>query len=147
MGKRKERDAIIFLNDHLVMASEALSPHDCGRLLEMIRQYSIEGKETDLTGESRIFRSLYVMMRRAQDRDIQKYEETCEKNRIKALKRTQPEADGCRQQPLAATAATAANIKQYNIKQSNTIQDGGCAAGNGPSSGQEIKGVPGVAWM
>ena len=84
-------------------------------------------------------------MSNAQDRNIRKYEETCERNRIRALKRVQPAAaDGSRREPLAAAAA---NIKQYNTKQSNIKEYGGCAGDDDASFGKGFTGVPGVGWL
>ena len=141
MGKKQERISIIFLDDHMKMAAEALSPRDCGRLFEMIRAYSMEGKETDVSGESRLFRSLYVMMRRAQDKDIERYQETCERNRRAALVRTQQTQRMQRAQQTQHMHANAANTIQ-----SNTIQSNMTHSGDDPLD-REGTGVPGIGWL
>lgn len=141
MGKKQERISIIFLDDHMKMAAEALSPRDCGRLFEMIRAYSMEGKETDVSGESRLFRSLYVMMRRAQDKDIERYQETCERNKRIAKMRLQRSVTSRDEASPVVTSRS-----QYNTVQSNTIQSNMTHSGDDPLD-REGTGVPGIGWL
>ena len=48
-GKRKERDAVVFLNEHLKVLSRVFLESERGRMIEYLRAYSIEGKMPDLT--------------------------------------------------------------------------------------------------
>lgn len=150
MGKKKQRITVIFLDDHMKMAAEALNPRDRGRLFEMIRAYSMEGKEADVSRESRMFRSLYVMMRRAQDDDIENYKGTCERNRRNAMKRSQRSVTSRDAVSPVVTSCSQYNTVQSNTIQSNTIQSntthsGGEAADD--SLNHEGTGVPGVGWL
>ena len=134
MGKRKERDAVVFLNEQLKMAGEVLCESEMGRLVNMLRAYSMEGIKPDLEAESRLFRSIYSMMESAQNKAIEKYEETCERNRIRALKRVQAE-------PVAAVAAAGSRGSQSNLIKSNQI------TGFDDPLDREGTGVPGIGWL
>ncbi len=135
MGRRKERDAVVFLNEQLKMAGEVLCESEMGRLVNMLRAYSMERIRPDLEAESRLFRSIYAMMQSAQDKAIEKYEETCERNRERALKRSQPSA---------AAAAGGSHGSQSNLIKSNQIKSN---QEDGDLSDHEGTGVPGVGWL
>lgn len=143
MARRKERDAVVFLNEQMKLAGEVLSEWERGRLFESLRAYSIEGVEPDLTAESRLYRSIFSMMKSAQDKAIAAYEETCERNRVRALKRVQPPAAVA----AAGSRGSQSNLIESNLIQSNRIESNEKAPSGDPSlKGQEVKGVPGVVW-
>lgn len=128
MGKRKERDAVVFLNEQLKMACEVMEDDELGRLIRNLRAYSMEGKEADLEHEGRLFRSIYGMMKSAQDKVIANYEATCERNRNRVLKRY--------------NTATAGNRSyQSNLIKSNQI------TGFDDPLDREGTGVPGIGWL
>lgn len=133
MGKRKDRDAIIFLNEHMKMAAEMLTERELGRLYEALRVYALEGRTPNLEKERKAYRSIYRLMEVSQDKYRDKYEETCERNRLRALKRVEPSAaGGC----------------QSNQIQSNTIQSNQSKTETLPAlKGQAVKGVPGIEWL
>ena len=87
MGKHKEKEGIVLLNDHMLLAEKLLTDGECGRLYRMLRRYSMEGILSDTTLESGAWQAVFEMMRSAQDKANQRYEETCERNRLRALKR------------------------------------------------------------
>ena len=112
---KKEREAVVFLNDHMKMARDALSDKELGRLYEALRAYAMEGETPDLTREKKIYISVWNLMKASQDKYLQKYEETCERNRQRALKRWNAEdADGSRE--------CQSNTIQYNQNKSNRTQ-------------------------
>ena len=115
MGKKKERDAIVFLNEQLKMAGEVLSDSEMGRLINMLRAYSLEYREANLSFESSLFKSIYEMMRAAQDKSIAKYEETCERNKRSAQVRSQ------REQQALAYASSCSRGSQSNLIKSNLV--------------------------
>ena len=146
MARKRKREAVSFLNDHMKMAAETLSARDCGRLFEAVRLYSMEDVEPDLDKESRIYRSIFSMMRSAQDRMIERYEETCERNRQRVMKRWQQEGDGG---DTGGKQRYTENTKQNETRRDETRQDEKkqSETSDDPSlAGQEIKGVPGVVW-
>ena len=112
MSRRKERDAVMFLNEQLKMAGEVLCESELGRLVNMLRAYSMDGTKPDVEAESKLFRSIYSMMESAQDKAIQKYEETCDRNRRSAILRSQ------RAKRLAAHATTCSARSQSNLIES-----------------------------
>ena len=87
MGKHKEKEGIVLLNDHMLLAEKLLTDGECGRLYRMLRRYSMEGILSDTTLESGAWQAVFEMMRSAQDKANQRYEETCERNRLRVLKR------------------------------------------------------------
>lgn len=122
MRKRKERDAIVFLNEQLKMAGEVLAEGEMGRLVNMLRAYAMEGEEPDLSLESRLFRSIFGMMKSAQDKAIEKYEETCERNRRTAAKRLGRVVTGG--DGLSQDAPGVTNLIKSNRIKSNQTDDG-----------------------
>jgi len=138
MGKRKERDALVFLNEHMKMAAEMLTERERGRLYEALRVYALEGKTPNLEKERKAYRSIYSMMEVSQDKYRDKYEETCERNRLRALRRVEPSAaGGCQSNPI-----------QSNPIKSNTIQSNQSKTETLPAlKGQAVKGVPGIEWL
>ena len=117
MGRKKDRMSIIFRSDQMLCAREELSDAELGRLYEALRVYSIDGVLPALEEEREAWRVLFSMMRAAQDDAIRKYDETCERNRQKAMLRVQPAA------ATAATAAAAANIIEDSRIEDKRIED------------------------
>lgn len=143
MARRKERDAVVFLNEQMKLAGEVLSEWERGRLFESLRAYSIEGVEPDLTAESRLYRSIFSMMKSAQDKAIAAYEETCERNKRSAMKRGLQLAA----RATSCSAGSQSNLIESNLIKSNRIESNEKAPSGDPSlKGQEVKGVPGVVW-
>jgi len=120
MGRKKERMSIIFRSDQMLCAREELSDAELGRLYEALRAYSIDGVLPALEEEREAWRVLFSMMRAAQDDAIRKYDETCERNRQKAMLRVQPAAATA---ATAATAAAAANIIEDSRIEDKRIED------------------------
>lgn len=145
MAKKKERDAVVFLNEQMKLAGEVLSEAERGRLFEALRAYAIEGGEPDLAQESRLYRSIYRMMKSAQDKAIAAYEETCRRNQKNANIRWQEREKYTNASERMRANAVDANIIKYNPIQSNIIQSDACG-GDGDLSDREVKGVPGVVW-
>ena len=58
MGKRKERDSIIFINDHMELAETMLTESELGRLYIALRRYSIEGVVGNFATESSGWRAI-----------------------------------------------------------------------------------------
>lgn len=141
MGKKRERDAVVFLNEQMRLAGKVLSDWERGRLFESLRAYSIEGIEPDLSSESLLYQSIYEMMKAAQDKAIEQYAQTCERNRRSALKRVQQDA------ALAAQAARGSLGSQSNLIESNLIKSNLIESNHYASlKGKEVEGVPGVVW-
>lgn len=141
MAKRKERDAVVFLNEQLKMAGEVLSEAEMGRMINRLRAYSMESEEADLSQESRLFRSIYGMMKSAQDKAIEKYDQTCERNRqiaARRLGRMVTSGDA----PLPSAPGVTNLIESNPIKSNLT----GASGDDECLSGHEVKGVPGVVW-
>lgn len=138
MAKKKERDAVVFLNEQMKLAGEVLGEWERGRLFEALRAYSIEGIEPDLTSETQLYRSIFSMMRAAQDKAIAKYEETCERNRRSARKRGQQDA---------ADATSCSAGSQSNQIKSNLIKSNLIVSDDTPSlRGQSAKEVTDIVW-
>lgn len=110
MRKKKGRESIVLRNDQMLCAKKELNDAELGRLYEALRAYSIEGVLPRLECERGEWRVLFDIMRAAQDDAIQKYEETCERNRLSAAQRTQRLAQG------------AANIIKDNRIKENRIE-------------------------
>ena len=130
---RRKRKGIVLLNDHMLFAQEVLTTYERAELYDAIRAYSMEGVYPDLTCKRAEWRGIFRIMSGAQDEVIQRYEETCERNRVNALKRSQQEA--------ASRSQTKQNeTKQNEKKQNNAF------GGDDDLSDREVKGVPGVVW-
>lgn len=140
MGKRKERDAVVFLGDQIKLAGEVLSESECGRLFISLRDYALEGKEADLLAESRLYRSIYNMMRSAQDKAIEKYQEVCERNRTNIYKRWRDNDIRPNTTVYDANFRNTAdtNIIEKNKKEYTYVDD---------PLDREGTGVPGIGWL
>lgn len=66
-----------------------------GRLIMAILEYAFSGKETELKGDERM---AFITIRNQLDRDRQKYDETCQRNRANGRRGGRP-----RKNPTAAT--------------------------------------------
>lgn len=133
MGKHKVKEGILLLNDHMKLAEKLLTESERGRLYTALRRYSMEGVITDFTSETSGWVAVFEMMRSAQDKANQLYEETCERNRLRVLKRY---AD-------ATGGSSGSQSYQSNQNKTNQIKD------LDPSSlrGVEETGVTGVVWL
>lgn len=141
MGKRKERESIIFINDHMELAESMLTESELGRLYTALRHYSIKGVLGNFAEESGGWRAIFTMMRSAQDKAIRRYEETCERNRARVLKRYADATAG-------SGGSHGSRSYQSNLIQSNPIQSNLPVEPDFPSlRGQETKGVTGVVWL
>jgi len=139
MGKRKERDSIIFINDHMKLAERLLDDSERGRLYTALRRYSMEGIYSAIMQESGSWLAIFEMMRSAQDKAIRNYEDTCERNRLHALKRYASAADAC--DGSRGSQSCQSNLIQSKIIESNE---------NPVLNGQEdtgVTGVTGVVWL
>lgn len=146
MGEHKKRNAVMFLNEHMVMAARLLSEKKRGMLFEAIRRYSMEGTLPDLTKENEPYLTVFQMMKDSQDRYIEEYERTCERNRNNANKRWEKERSST---SGIKSHARNANTIQSNTIQTNTEQDVCCAGA--PSLMKdgvtEDTGVTGIGWL
>ena len=141
MGKRKERDSIIFINDHMELAETMLTESELGRLYIALRRYSIEGVVGNFATESSGWRAIFTMMRSAQDKAIRRYEETCERNRVRVLKRYTGATAG-------SNGSRGSQSYQYNLIQSNLIESNLPVKPDVSSlRGKEETGVTGIAWL
>lgn len=81
-GKRKERQGMILYYDHLMEAKESLTEQQQAKLLCALIDYAFHGEEAeDLQQETGM---LFRLMKRAIDRDAQKYEDSCRKGSERA---------------------------------------------------------------
>ena len=87
MGKRKERDGIVLLNEHMLFAEEVLTKEERAELYDAVRAYSMEDVEPDMSFVRPEWRGIFRIMRKAQDKVIKRYDEACERNRIRVNKR------------------------------------------------------------
>lgn len=141
MGKRKERDSIIFINDHMELAETMLTESELGRLYIALRRYSIEGVVGNFATESSGWRAIFTMMRSAQDKAIRRYEETCERNRVRVLKRYTGATAG-------SNGSRGSQSYQSNLIQSNLIESNLPVKPDVSSlRGKEETGVTGIAWL
>ena len=156
MGKKK-REAVVFLNEHMEMASELLTERERGRVFEAVRRYSIDGQLPDLTKEKGTYRTVFKMMKNSQDKYIESYEKTCERNKANIHKRwgsggMEATHDG----HTSCTTGTSGisgkssytrntNTIQSNSKQYNTTQSDGFA--DYSSLEEQETGVPGIGWL
>ena len=145
MGKRKERDGIVLLNEHMLFAEEVLSKYERAELYDAIRAYSMEDKLPDMTGMRAEWRGIFRIMRAAQDKVIRKYDETCERNRVRAGKRWHAEAEDAGSAGSAGNAGSAENAKQ-NTSNQNTTNQRRDYVEYADLKGREVEGVPGVVW-
>ena len=159
MGEQKKRNVVVFLNEHMVLAARLLSAEKRGRLFEAIRCYSMDGVLPDLKKEKEPYLTVFEMMKNSQDRYIEQYERTCEKNRSNANKRWELERSDASGMP-SHTSGKKSYAKNANTIQSNTIQNNpnqyntehGCAASpslvkEGVTEETGVTGVTGVGWL
>jgi len=142
MGKRREREGVVFLNEQMKMAGEVLSEAERGRLFEALRAYAMEGRSPDLSRERRLYRSIYGMMQSAQDKWLQKYEDTCERNRKSIKKRwSGGEEDTRVYERIPEGTENTNQIKSSQIKSSQTESN------SNDDLYAQGTGVPGVGWL
>lgn len=142
MGRKKDRMSIIFRSDQMLCAREALSDAELGRLYEALRAYSIDGELPPLGEEREAWRVLFSMMRAAQDDAIRKYDETCERNKRIAEKRSS------RVVPVVTSGTNIIEDSRIEDKriEDKRIKESRIAASAlvGPEGGT---GIDGVRWL
>ena len=109
MGKRDNRNGIVLLNEHMLYAEEVLTKYERAELYDAIRAYSMDGELADTSLMRPEVRGIYRIMRAAQDKVIEKYEQTCERNRQRAYKRWRMEALKAEQDECGEDAGYAGN--------------------------------------
>ena len=93
-GKRRERPGMILYYHHMKQAVEKLTTQELGELTRALYAY-VNGEETELGEKVGIF---FGFMTDAIDRDNERYEETCERNRERA-RRNRHKTRDCAQEP------------------------------------------------
>ena len=141
---RRKRKGIVLLNDHMLFAQEVLTTYERAELYDAIRAYSMEGVYPDLTCKRAEWRGIFRIMSGAQDEVIQRYEETCERNRNSARIRWRY-TENAQDARDAENAQDAFDAKQNKTKQNEKKQNN-VFAGDDDLSDREVKGVPGVVW-
>lgn len=104
--KHKEMQAVMFLNDHMIFAESLLSEREQAQLYAALRAYTMEGVLPDMQGRSKNWTVTFNFMRSAQDRYIERYNETCERNRSAANKRWQKHSDSPEEKPAKENRPT-----------------------------------------
>lgn len=146
MGRK--RKGIVMLNEHMLFAEEVLTTYERAELYDAIRAYSMEGVYPDLDSKRPEWRGIFRILSGAQDDVIRKYDETCERNRINALKRSmkvaasrsQTKQEETKQEETIQNETKQNETKQEKTKQNNDSVD------YADLKGREVKGVPGVVW-
>jgi len=139
MGRRKKRTGIVLLNDHMKLAEKMLKDDELGRLYIAVRRYSMENIIGDYGTESDGWLAVFELMRDAQDYANQLYEETCERNRLRVLKRY---ADATAGSQSYQSNQNKSNQNKTNQNKSNQEDD----SDKSSVIGQET-GVTGVVWL
>ena len=133
------------------LAERLLDPGERGLLYEAVRRYAMEGVLVDALSRSETWQAVFEIMRSAQDKAIRNYEETCERNRRSALKRVEQTVYSAGSAGSAGSVGSAgcqSNLIESNRIKSNQIKRNGALTGDTASpQGEEVKGVPGVAWI
>ena len=119
---KKERSGIIFLIEQMTIAEELLDDWELGRLYRALKAFSVEGVLPQMEGESRQWCAVFNLMRAAQQKSIEKYEEKCERNRANAIKRWASECDGTKSNAMDA------NLIKSDLIRSNQINASGGVA-------------------
>lgn len=85
---KKERSGIVFLIEQMTIAEELLDDWELGKLYRALKAFSVEGVLPQMEGESRQWCAVFNLMRSAQQKSIEKYEEMCARNQAIAQKRS-----------------------------------------------------------
>ena len=85
--KHKEMQAVMFFSDHMSIAESLLSECEQGQLYAALRAYTMEGVLPDMQGRRKEWAALFDFMRSYQDKYMDRYQKTCERNRAAANKR------------------------------------------------------------
>lgn len=142
MGRRKKRTGIVLLNDHMKLAEKMLKDDELGRLYIAVRRYSMENIIGDYGTESDGWLAVFELMRDAQDYANQLYEETCERNRLRVLKRYADATAGSHGSQSYQSNQNKSNQNKTNQNKSNQEDD----SDKSSVIGQET-GVTGIAWL
>ncbi len=145
---RRKRKGIVLLNDHMLFAQEVLTTYERAELYDAIRAYSMEGVYPDLTCKRAEWRGIFRIMSGAQDEVIQRYEETCERNRARINKRWhnwELDTENTENTEDTGNTGNTGNTKQNKTKQNEKKQNN-AFGGDDDLSDREVKGVPGVVW-
>ena len=149
MGKRKERDGIVLLNEHMLFAEEVLTKEERAELYDAVRAYSMEDVEPDMSFVRPEWRGIFRIMRKAQDKVIKRYDEACERNRIRVNKRWHGQmpahTEDTEDTENTGYTGNTENAKQNKSNQNKTNQNNGSAGFS--SFGDEDTGVTGVGWL
>ena len=146
MGKRKEREGITLLNDHMLFAEEVLTKYERAELYDAVRAYSMEGTLPDMSTARPEWRGIFRIMRGAQDCNIKKYDEACERNRQRINRRWHGKPDDDADTGYTGNTEYTGNTgytKQNKTRQNKINQDDGF---DDPLD-REGTGVPGIGWL
>jgi len=115
MGKKTERTGIVFLVDQMDLANRLLNDEERGRLYRALQMYSMEKKWPSMERETEVWKGIFDIMRVTQDKWIKQYEDKCEQNRQKMLRRWHGTTAGIPQYTDATYKIKEKQIKEKQI--------------------------------
>ena len=99
--KAKPKNILLYLDS--LPALEQLSPESCGRVVVALLRYARDGEEASGLEETESL--MFSILKSQVDRDREKYQKRCEKNRKNAFKRSAIASDGSESERSLAMAA------------------------------------------
>ena len=88
--KAKPKNILLYLDS--LPALDQLSPESCGRVVVALLRYARDGEEASGLEETESL--MFSILKSQVDRDREKYQKRCEKNRKNAFKRSAIASDG-----------------------------------------------------